>query len=344
MQVKSAAATDVRQQMRQVRQAQRSQPSLAAVSSGIAVPLRGSSLDLALDVLGDWWTQRILRESFLGTRNFDVFHRHLAIPRQTLSDRLKRLDRHGVLVPEDGAWRLTPRGLALYPWALMIWRWTSRFAGSGGPRHPARLVHADCGRVTRPLLACAACRREVAPGDVEARADPAAASVRLAASHPRNDRRWSADRHVMGAAVARHNVAFVTADRWAHLILGAVLLGGRSFDAMQRAIGIASNILSQRLKLLVDAGFLDKTRSTDDARRFVYRLTAPGRDVFALTILLVQWAERWLAPRRTPLVLRSHRPCGRPLVAVVTCSACGEELLPRRVSFDRLPEPATQAC
>lgn len=327
MQVKSATPQALR-------------PCRPGDAADAALPLRDSSLDLALDVLGDWWTQRILRESFLGVRNFDVFHRHLAIPRQTLSTRLKRLARHGVLAADAAGWRLTPRGLALYPWALMIWRWTSRWGGSGGPRHPALLVHADCGCGTRPQLCCAACRREVEPGDVEARPNPGA-RLRLAASRPsRNERRWTADRHVMGAPEARHNVAFVTADRWAHLIIGAAFLGCRSFDAMQRAIGISSNILSQRLALLTDAGFFDKSRSADDGRRFVYRLTAPGRDVFALTILLVQWAERWLAPRRTPLILRTHRACGQPLLALVTCSACGEELLARHVSFDPLPEPA----
>lgn len=308
----------------------------ARAAPRVAHHLRGTSLNRALDVLGDWWTQRILRESFLGVRHFDAFQRHLEIPRQTLSVRLKHLVQHGVLSSNTSGYRLTPRGLALYPWALMIWRWSSIWGGAAGPRHPPRLVHADCGRPMRPVFACAACRCQVALRDVDCEERPGARREPSPLGRP--ERRWTADKFVMGAPQAGHNVAFVTADRWTHLILSAAFLGCRTFDVLQRETGISSNILAQRLALLVDAGFLVRTRSPDDARRFVYRLTPRSRDVFPLTITLVQWADRWLPPaRRAPTMTRIHRACGKPLHAVVTCSVCGEALLPRRVSFKALP-------
>ena len=300
--------------------------------------LHDSSLNRALDVLGDWWTQRILRESFLGVRHFDVFQRHLDIPRQTLSVRLKELVTNGILASADAQYRLTPRGLALYPWALMIWRWSQRWGGASSPRHPARLRHLDCGACDASGL-----RLRRVPRRGHARRCRLRGARRghgsAPSATPRGERRWTGDRFVVGGPQAEGNVAFVTADRWTHLILGAAFLGCRTFDVLQRELGISSNILAQRLALLVDAGFLEKKRSSDDARRFDYRLTPRSRDVFPLTIALVQWADRWLGPRRTPPMLRRHRACGQPLRALVTCSRCAAELLPRRVAFERMPTP-----
>ncbi len=312
---------------------------VAPASPSVARHLHDSSLNRALDVLGDWWTQRILRESFLGVRQFDVFQRHLEIPRQTLSVRLKELVGNGILEVSDAQYRLTPRGLALYPWALMIWRWSQRWGGAAGVRHPGRLRHLDCGHAMRPVFACAACRGEVTLTDVDYEEQAVAREGEPAAT--RGERRWTGDRFVVGGPQAEGNVAFITADRWTHLILGAAFLGCRTFDVLQRELGISSNILAQRLALLVDAGFLDKQRSTDDARRFDYRLTPRSRDVFPLTIALVQWADRWLGPRRPPPMLRRHRDCGQPLQALATCSRCAGELLPRRVAFERMPTPLT---
>ena len=82
----------------------------------VAHHLRGSSLNRALDVVGDWWTQRILRECFLGVRNFEAFQSNLAVPRQTLSTRLKQLVAHGILDTTRGDYRLTECGRALHPW------------------------------------------------------------------------------------------------------------------------------------------------------------------------------------------------------------------------------------
>jgi len=312
----------------------------APAPAGIAHHLRGTSLNRALDVLGDWWTQRILRESFLGVRQFDAFQRHLAIPRQTLSVRLKGLVAHGILDASAGDYRLTPRGLALYPWALMIWRWSHQWGGASGPRHPARLRHLDCGHAMRPVFACAHCRKEVRLGDVDYQ--ERAGAPRDVPATRGNDRRWTADKFVMGAKEAGGNVAFITADRWAHLILGAAFLGCRTFDVLQRELGISSNILAQRLALLVDAGFLEKTRSAEDARRFDYRLTPRSRDVFPLTIALVQWADRWLPVRRAPPMTRIHRACGHPLHALVACSHCDAELEARHVRVEKMPEAAVR--
>ncbi len=322
-----------------------------AAERSIAHHLRGSSLNRALDVVGDWWTQRILRECFVGVRNFEGFQSRLGVPRQTLTLRLRALVGHGILETSRGGYRLTPRGLALYPWALMIWRWTRKWSDGVVTGHPPRLIHLDCGHVMTPVFACAHCGVEAGVRDVQYRDAPgqrAAAAPSLALAT-----RWAGGRFVKSPVEGACHSAFVTADRWTHLILSAVFLGCRSFERLEREMGIAPNILAHRLALLVEAGFLEKRRGATDARRFDYTLTERSRDVFPLTIALVQWADAWLAghpgqapprSRQVPPMLRFHRACGARFQAEVRCSHCEVELLPHRVSFHATPDPATPAA
>lgn len=320
-----------------VETARRRHEHAARDAESVSHHLRGTSLNRALDAIGDWWTQRILRESFLGVRNFDEFQSHLAIPRQTLSQRLKDLVAHDIFDVSRGGYRLTPRGLALYPWALMVWAWSRKWGGNAGPRHPASLVHHDCGHTMTPLFACGACLAEVTLRDIDYEATPT--PRRSTATSMARAKRWSGSKAVMDAAEAGQNIAFITADRWTHLILSAVFLGCRSFDRMEREIGISTNILAQRLALLVEAGFLEKKRAPTDARRYVYSLTPRSRDVFPLTISLVQWADKWLPAAGDPPLVRYHRACGARLHASVICSHCKVELVPRAVSFQPLDLP-----
>ncbi len=307
-----------------VRASSRAQPV-----SPVAHHLHGTSLNRALDAIGDWWTQRILRECFLGVRFFDAFAARLAVPRQTLSVRLKSLVSHGILDTSRGGYRLSSSGLALYPWALMVWHWTRKWSDHAAAGQPATLVHLDCGHPMTPVFACAECHGPVTLRDVEIHPLPGARAARMPA------RRHGGRRLAVGAGAAASHVALITADRWAHLIISAVFLGCRSFDQLEREIGIATNVLAQRLALLVDTGFLDKRKAPDDGRRFHYGLTDRGRDVYPLTITLVQWADRHLPGGGTPPMRRVHRHCGATLDARVLCSHCKTELLPAHVAFEK---------
>jgi DNA-binding HxlR family transcriptional regulator len=220
----------------------------------------------------------------------------------------------------------------------MVWAWTRKWGGGGDTRHPTVLTHAACGRAMRPLFACGACGEEVHLRDVEVRDAP---GVRLMAPvNAAGDRRWAAGRFVQNPREGGRHIAFVTADRWSHLILSAVFLGCRSFDVLARETGAATNILSHRLGLLVAAGFIDKRRLAADGRRFDYALTDRGRDIYPLTITLVQWADRWLPRKGGAPMLRLHRNCGSPLKAQVVCSECGGILLPQSVGFELPAVPA----
>jgi DNA-binding HxlR family transcriptional regulator len=309
-------------------------------SSAPELIVRASSLNRALGVLGDWWTILILRDAFLGVRSFERFHERLAIPRQTLANRLRALVADGIfyLRTVEGAgpraeYKLTAKGLELYPHVLLAWRWERRWLGTAARAIPATLVHTRCGRPMQPRLTCGHCHDEVRLADVLYRAGPGAAAE---VAEPARAKRSSRTARIAGVRGARAHEALATsvyilADRWAHLTLGAVFLGQREFEAIRASLGVATNILSHRLSVLVGAKFLEKRRSAEDARRFEYRLTDRGRDVFPITLALVRWADRWLPNPRGPAMERTHAPCGARLHVEVTCSACGVELAPWEV-------------
>ncbi|MDR0341552.1 MAG: helix-turn-helix transcriptional regulator [Nocardiopsaceae bacterium] len=130
----------------------------------------------AVGIIGEKWTFLVLREVFSGVRRFDDLQRRTQAPRQVLSDRLARLVRDGLLrkVPyqEHGQrrrheYRLTPKGLDLYPILVALMEWGDKHAT--GPAGPATvLTHRDCGARVGIGLTCSAghalgSAREVTP-------------------------------------------------------------------------------------------------------------------------------------------------------------------------------------
>jgi len=120
------------------------------------------TIGAAVSAIGDKWTFLILREVFNGVRRFDDMRRRTQAPRQVLSDRLSRLVADGMLrrVPyqEHGQrarheYRLTQKGLDLYPVLVALMEWGDKHAvGAPGPQ--VRLTHRDCGAGVGLQLAC----------------------------------------------------------------------------------------------------------------------------------------------------------------------------------------------
>jgi DNA-binding HxlR family transcriptional regulator len=132
------------------------------------------SVARALSVVGDRWTMLILREAFLRTRRFDDFQARTEAPRPVLAERLKTLVEHGVLErrrysehPDRYEYRLSPKGLDLYPVVVSLLRWGDRWMTE---RHqePVKLRHRDCGAIIHPELACPSCGEWIEARDVEA--------------------------------------------------------------------------------------------------------------------------------------------------------------------------------
>lgn len=314
--------------------------------SSVSQQIRATSLNRALSVLGDWWTVLIVREAFLGSKLFDTFQARLDIPRQTLHNRLRELIAHGVLYtkpyqyrPLRHAYRLTEKGLDLYPYALLLWRWQRRWGQNSVNPLPGRLVHVRCGQAMEPVFVCGHCRDPVGIRDVDYRDGPGA---RMEERAPPRLKRSTVTKAVLSDPRLYQHGAFIASDRWTHLIVASVYLGCNTFEGLRGELGIASNILSQRLQWLVDSLLLKKLPDPADGRRYQYRLTERSRDLFPITMALVRWADRWMPHPAGPPMRRFHRRCGAPLVPLVVCSACGEELQPRDVRPEYVGTPRTQ--
>jgi DNA-binding HxlR family transcriptional regulator len=133
------------------------------------------SLARTLAVMGDRWTLMILRDAFLRVRRFEDFEKSLKIARRVLSERLTLLVEEGILAkvpyqdnPLRHEYRLTDKGLDLYPAILSLVHWGDKYyAGKEGP--PVLHTHHACGHDFRSVLTCSECGEAVGARDVTAR-------------------------------------------------------------------------------------------------------------------------------------------------------------------------------
>ena len=82
-------------------------------------------------------------------------------------------------------------------------------------------------------------------------------------------------------------------ERWSFLILRAAFNGLHHFEEFQSALGIARNILANRLGRLVEHGILERRPIPEDRRKIAYGLTEKGFALLPTMIALRQWGERW---------------------------------------------------
>lgn len=115
----------------------------------------------------------------------------------------------------------------------------------------------------------------------------------------------------------------IIGDRWTLLILRDAFRGVRRFSDFQDDLGIAKNLLSSRLRKLVDAGVMERVPYQERPVRYEYVLTDKGQDLSPALISLMKWGDRWFADGRPPTVL-VHDRCGTPLAQRVLCPECDE--------------------
>jgi len=121
----------------------------------------------------------------------------------------------------------------------------------------------------------------------------------------------------------------VIGEWWTLLVIRDVFRGIRRFDALQESLGIARNILTQRLRALVAAGVLEKRAYAERPARYEYRLTEKGRALFPVLVTLMQWGNRW-APVEEPARL-VDAATGREVTPLLVDALNGEPLEARRL-------------
>jgi DNA-binding HxlR family transcriptional regulator len=113
---------------------------------------------------------------------------------------------------------------------------------------------------------------------------------------------------------------------WTLLIIRECTLGTARFDEFQRRLGIARNVLTDRLKHLAEQGILEKIPLGENERFFQYRLTVKGEELYPVLVALLQWGDRWIDTRPgAPVKLVDDRT-GKAVERVCLRSASGRVL------------------
>ena len=144
--------------------------------------IEGCTIERAAEILGDRWSLLILREVMSGIRRFDQLTVRTAIPRQVLTDRLERLIAQEILRREPyrepgqrqrHEYRLTDKGIDLYPVFVAMQQWGDRYLGNeAGP--PTEFEHRDCRERIDLVLRCAAGHQVGSNREVVGRLGPGA--------------------------------------------------------------------------------------------------------------------------------------------------------------------------
>ena len=127
----------------------------------------------------------------------------------------------------------------------------------------------------------------------------------------------------------------VLSDRWTFLILREAFFGVRRYGQMQRDLGIARNVLADRLRQLVADGMLERVRYRTDPDWYEYRLTERALDLYPVIVGLMRWADRHLAEGEDITEVQLiHRGCGKPADPYLACAHCHEPLRARDIELE----------
>lgn len=295
-----------------------------------------SSVNRALNALGDRWSLLIVQEAFLGATRFEEFHARLGGARSTLSSRLQALERHRIIEKrpqrEDGArmvYHLTPQGLDLFDSMMLMWGWGVRW-GVGGGQSPTIFIHKDCGKPMLPEARCRHCGDLLTLHTCTYTAGPGEGLEALPFQRMHRKRQTSDETPAL-------ELVDLLGDRWTALVVSIQYFGVHRFDEIQARLGIASNILTDRLRMLEGAGIFERRLYELSPPRYEYRLTQKGMDLYPHALTMMTWADHWLKDKDGPPVRITHN-CGAAMDAKVACSACQGEL-----SIDTVAPKMTKA-
>src|SRR5262249_40439560 len=192
-------------------------------------------------------------------------------------------------------------------------------------------VHNLCGDVCRPIVACSHCKDEVDNKKVTYRDGPGAGITQVVDA--KRSRRPS-DPTILdrGRPSSVAQTLKVIGDRWSFMVIREAFFGVRQFDQLQSKLGIASNILTDRLNRLVSEGIFDRRKYQDLPERFEYRLTDKGKDLYGPLMAMLRWGDRWLSRDEPPLIM-THNSCGKDFEPTVVCNHCLAPLKANDMSY-----------
>lgn len=296
-----------------------------------------NSVARALLQVGDRWSLLIVGSAFLDIHRFSEWRQAIGVSSNILTNRLVRLVDIGCFakVSTEGrgheTYKLTRMGTDLFATALMFWRF-NRIWSTRGPVQPVTLTHTSCGHTMTPKLVCSHCLEEVRAQDVHYADGP---GMRMELSPPPKSSRRSNEKLNNGTLIAAlygESIDYF-GDRFTQLVMASFFLGDRRFEDIRLRWQLAPNVLADRLKLLVDAGMLQRRVYESSYDRKEYILTPKGMDVYPIVLTLNAWGDRWLAGRQGPPLALTHVLCGAQLTPMVACDGCEQEVTAHTVRF-----------
>ena len=284
----------------------------------------------ATAVIGDAWSWLVLREAVLyDVRRFSDFLTGTGAPRSTLNSRLAALTAAGLLSRDKAGYAPTQMAEGFLDCLLVTMRWGDRWLWSP-ESPPQRLVHVGRDHDARAGLLCGQCGGALRAIDVVA--------TRSAHETPnplpgQNATRYTAPDVIQrGRPCSIARALTVFGDRWTGPIIRECFFGTKRFDDFGQRLGIAPNILSNRMRRLVDANFLRRVQYQDWPVRHEYQLTEQGHDFYHVPLALMAWGRRWLGHVRADATL-THTPCGHPAEPILGCLTCAEPIVKEHIAI-----------
>nr|WP_312163485.1 helix-turn-helix domain-containing protein [Brevundimonas diminuta] len=297
--------------------------------------IMGNPVARAFAITGDAWTQLIMREAFYGVRRFSVWRERLGTPRSVLTDRLQKLVAAGLLAQTPVAtsarteYRLTEMGLDMFGVAVVQGQWEKVWAQSPlQERYAIAFFDRETGRRLTPAVLTRAHGIEVKADKVAWKPGPGLVVIPPPTSRRRRSAPIETDRPIIDRSTE------IMGDYWSWAVLSAAYFRLRRFDEIHAALGVATNILADRLNRLVLHGVLERRPYQTTPMRFEYRLTAAGLALYPIVLAMHGWSQRWLVgPDEAPLTL-VDRASGEAITPVVCDLGSGEPMDPRRIRWE----------
>jgi len=125
----------------------------------------------------------------------------------------------------------------------------------------------------------------------------------------------------------------VVGERWTLLIIRDAQLGLRRFEEFQDSLGIARNVLTNRLSKLVDDGLLERVCYQERPARYEYRPTAKAKDLLTAVLSLMHWGDEYAGEPAGPPRIANHVGCGGNVREQLVCTHCGQVVGPDAVQL-----------
>ncbi len=293
---------------------------MISATDAIATHALLAAVRQSADIICDRWSISLIAAEFMGARRFNEFVDLIGVTGGLLTARLRRLEQDGILLqtpysrrpPRNEYW-LTNMGRAFFSVLVEMVRWEQSW--SPNPDSPMlRTVHTRAPKALLDCVRCEACRNRVTARDVGlmvSRARLEAMPVKQTAF-----RRSSVDSDSSPPAAPLLGPSLdLLGDKWSIEVINCSFLGVRRFGDFKAQMGVAGNVLGDRLNRLVAMGFLSRHDGRRGAAKNGYWLTPRGLSFYPVLLRLQDWADTWIVDRyRSPVTL-VHKTCGQPLAA-----------------------------